>query len=137
MAKSELKTQENNASVKEFIEKIEHPQKKSDAYELLSLFEKTTDCEAKMWGGSIIGFGKTTLKYASGREIDWMLAGFSPRKQNFSIYLTCDISQYQNQLEQLGKYKTGKGCLYINKLSDIDMNALEKLILESIKENKH
>ncbi|MCB9226140.1 MAG: DUF1801 domain-containing protein [Chitinophagales bacterium] len=135
---AELKTKQTDASVEAFLNKVESEQKKADAFFLLDLFTEITKEEPKMWGGSIIGFGTMPLKYASGREIDWPIIAFSPRKQNFSIYLTCDISQYQKTLSKLGKYKTGKGCLYINKLSDIDMSVFENLIKESIKnETKH
>lgn len=130
---AELKTKQNDASVEEFLNKIENESKKKDAYALLEMFEKLSKEKPKMWGGSIIGYGSTPLKYASGRELDWPLIAFSPRKQNFSLYLTCDISQYEKNLEKLGKHKTGKGCLYINKLADIDIKVLENLVKDSLK----
>jgi hypothetical protein len=89
-----------------------------------------------MWGDSIIGFGKCHLKYASGRELDWFYVGFSPRKASLSLYLTCDLSQYGKLLKRLGKYKSGKGCLYVKTLDDVDRDVLKQLIAASIVEMK-
>jgi hypothetical protein len=89
-----------------------------------------------MWGPSIIGFGDVRYQYATGRVGDWFVAGFSPRKQSISLYLTCDIQQHADLLEKLGKHKTGKGCLYVNKLDDIHLPTLEKLVKRSVQESK-
>ena len=134
---AELKTKKNDASVEDFINTVEHEGKREDAFQILALMKTITKEEPKMWGNSIIGFGDEHYKYASGREGDWFKCGFSPRKANISFYLMgCDISQANDLLEKLGKHKTGKGCLYINKLADIDINVLEKLIKKAYEEGK-
>jgi hypothetical protein len=131
MGKYELKTKVNDSSVTDFLNQIEDEKKREESFQLLDFFSKITDEEPKMWGGSIIGFGSYHYKYASGQEGDWMKVGFSPRKQKFSIYLMSGFEELQNHLNGLGKYKTGKGCLYVNKLADIDIDILEKMVLES------
>ena len=129
---SELKTKCNNSSVIDFINSIEHKGKKKDAFEILKIMQKVTKESPRMWGTSIIGFGSLHYKYASGRKGDWFKCGFSPRKSMFSLYLMgCDISKAKNILNRLGKHKTGKGCLYINKLADINEEVLKELIKES------
>ena len=134
---AELKTKKNQASVEAFINLVEHEGKRKDAFEILEMMITITNEEPKMWGTSIIGFGDVRYKYASGREGDWFKVGFSPRKANVSLYLMgCDISKADSILSRLGKYKTGKGCLYINKLADIDKNVLKELIIEAY-ENGH
>ncbi|MCB9174846.1 MAG: DUF1801 domain-containing protein [Flavobacteriales bacterium] len=134
---AELKTKKNQASVEAFINLVEHEGKRKDAFEILEMMATITNEEPKMWGTSIIGFGDVRYKYASGREGDWFKVGFSPRKANVSLYLMgCDISKADSILSRLGKYKTGKGCLYINKLADIDKNVLKELIKEAY-ENGH
>ncbi len=135
---AELKTKPNNASIDEFLATIKNEQKRADSYQIIELMQLITETEPKMWGGSIIGFGDYHYKYASGREGDWFLTGFSPRKQNFSIYLmSCDNDKdFPELFAKLGKYKTGKSCLYINKLADIDTHVLEQLIRQSITELK-
>ncbi len=100
----------------------------------MDLFSETTGYEAKMWGSSIIGFGKYQYKYKSGHEGEWMLVGFSPRKQNFSLYLMSGIEKMEDLLEKFGKYKTGKACIYINKLDDVDEAVLRDMIQRSINE---
>ncbi|MFD2637800.1 DUF1801 domain-containing protein [Piscibacillus salipiscarius] len=130
----ELKTKQNDNSVIEFIESVDQPKKREDAYKLLDLFSETTGYEAKMWGSSIIGFGKYQYKYKSGHEGEWMLVGFSPRKQNFSLYLMSGIEKMEDLLEKFGKYKTGKACIYINKLDDVDEAVLRDMIQRSINE---
>lgn len=134
----ELKTKPNNASIDEFLATIKNEQKRADSYQIIELMQLITKAEPKMWGGSIIGFGDYHYKYASGREGNWFLTGFSPRKQNFSIYLmSCDNeNDFPELFSKLGKYKTGKSCLYLNKLADIDINILEQLIRQSITELK-
>lgn len=134
---AELKTQKNNASVDDFINAVESEQKRNDAFEILEMMKQITKERPKMWGSSIIGFGDVRYKYASGREGDWFKVGFSPRKANVSLYLMgCDISKADSILGRLGKYKTGKGCLYINKLADIDKEVLKELVKEGY-ENGH
>jgi hypothetical protein len=135
---AELKTQKNNASVKDFIESVSSKAKKDDSYQLLKIFEDTTNYPATMWGDSIIGFGE--YYYESDRSTQkghWPLTGFSPRKQNISIYIMPGFSQYQDLLSNLGKHKTSKGsCLYINKLADIDIEILKEIISLSVEEMK-
>ncbi len=129
---AELKTQKNDASVKDFLNTVENEKRKQDSFVILDLMKKITQSEPSMWGPSIIGFGSYHYKYASGREGDWFLTGFSPRKQSLSIYIMSGFKKYEEILGRLGKYKTGKSCLYINKLEDIDMDVLEHLITESV-----
>ena len=133
---AELKTKETEASVQAFIETVSDEKRRKDCFEVMKLLAKITKAEAKMWGANIIGFGTFRLRYPNGREIDWMQVGLSPRKQNLTVYLHgayVDASLETHELLQsLGKVKTGKGCLYIKKLEDIDMVTLEKLIRASI-----
>ncbi|GIO25727.1 DUF1801 domain-containing protein [Ornithinibacillus bavariensis] len=129
----ELKTKENDGSVIEFIEAVENPRKREDAYQLLDIFTNTTGYPAKMWGTSIIGFGAYHYKYASGHEGDAPLVGYSPRKAKISLYLAPGDQNRGELLEKLGKHTSGKGCIYINKLADIDTKVLEKLIQHSVK----
>ena len=134
---AELKTKKNKSSVMNFINSIDHEGKRNDAMEILEMMRKITGEQPKMWGSSIIGFGDLHYKYASGREGDWFKCGFSPRKANISMYLMqCDISRAQDLLDQLGKHKTGKGCLYINKLADINKEILKIIIKESYENPK-
>lgn len=126
-----LKTKASDNSVIDFIEKIENAQKKADAYLLLEIFSETSKYEAKMWGDSMIGFGSYHYKYASGHEGDAFLVGFSPRKAKISLYL--DLWEPESEvLTRLGKYTNGKACVYINKLSDIDVEILKQLIAISV-----
>lgn len=128
----EPKTKPTEVSVEEFIEEIQQPQKKEDAYALLSLFAEVTGEEAKMWGPSIIGFGKYHYRYATGHEGDAPLAAFSPRKTALTLYFMLPDERRKELLEKLGKHKTGKGCVYVNKLSDIDSAVLKDMIRENI-----
>ncbi|WP_010676671.1 DUF1801 domain-containing protein [Bacillus timonensis] len=128
----ELKTKENDASVIEFIEKVENLKKKEDAYKLLDIFTEATGYPAKMWGPSIIGFGSYHYKYASGHEGDAPLVGFSPRKAKISLYFATGDSRREELLEKFGKHTTGKACVYINKVADIDVEVLKELINQSI-----
>ena len=129
----ELKTKENENSVIEFIENVENPRKKEDAYRLLDIFSETTGYQAKMWGPSIIGFGAYHYKYSSGHEGDAPLVGFSPRKAKVSLYFAPGESEREQLLEKFGKHTRGKGCVYINKLADVDVETLKELIIQSIK----
>jgi len=130
---AENKTKPTTKSVPEFLEQIEDPKRRTDCMTLAQLMERLSGSKPKMWGDSILGFGDYHYKYASGREGDWFQVGFSPRKQNLTIYVMGYLEHYSELLEGLGKYKHGKGCLYINKLEDIDMAVLENLISTSIK----
>lgn len=131
---SDLKTRPGTRSVDKFIASIENQRRRKDALLLLSLFERLTNTRAVLWGDSIVGFGHYHYQYASGREGDWPVTGFSPRKQNLSIYIMPGFSEHQVLLAQLGKHKTGVSCLTINKLDDINIGVLEKLILASIRQ---
>lgn len=128
----ELKTKETDNSVIEFIESVESPRKRDDAYQLLDIFTETTGYEAKMWGPSIIGFGKYHYKYKSGHEGDAPLVGFSPRKARFSLYFATGDSKREALLKEFGRHKTGKACVYINKVADINVDILKELINQSV-----
>ena len=131
---AEIKTKPTDSSVEEFINKVADEQKRRDCFVLLKLMEKATKEKPKMWGASLIGFGQLRYKSpATGREVDWLKIGFSPRKANLSLYLTMDIQRFAPQLKKLGKHKTGVGCLYINKLEDVDMKVLEEMIDVAVK----
>lgn len=123
-----IKTTQNAASVEDFINKVDSEQKKKDSYVILEMMKKATKEEPKMWGSSIIGFGSEKYKSpATGREVDWFRLGFSPRKANLTLYFM-GFGQHKESLEKLGKHKTGAGCLYINKLEDVDVKVLKKMI---------
>ncbi|HEU5165648.1 MAG TPA: DUF1801 domain-containing protein [Chitinophagaceae bacterium] len=124
---SELKTQVNNASVEEFIGAVKDEEIRSDCLTLLDLMKKTTKEEPKMWGSSIVGFGTFHYKGKSGREGDWFVTGFSPRKQNMTVYFCLGFKHLAPQLKSLGKFKTSMGCLYFKKISDIDIKVLTEM----------
>jgi len=130
--KAEIKTSQNAASVEDFINSVQDEQKRKDSFEILKMMQKITGEKPKMWGSSLIGFGKKTFKSpTSGREVDWFLLGFSPRKANLSLYMGLNIQDHAAELKKLGKHKTGVGCLYINKLDDIDVKVLKEMMVES------
>ena len=131
---AELKTRLTRASVGKFLEGIKDEKKRQDCYQLLKIMKKATRAEPKMWGTSIIGFGDYHYVYASGREGDWFITGFSPRVQNLTLYTMGGFDR--DVLKRLGKYKLGKGCLYINKLEDVDTKVLDELITKSVKKSK-
>jgi len=133
---TELKTKPTKKSVENFLKKVEHPTKREDSLRILELMKEITQEKPVMWGDSIVGFGSYRYKYASGREGDWPLVGFSPRKQNLTLYIMSGFEKYEKLLENLGKFKTGKSCLYINKLKDVDIRILKELILESVEHMK-
>jgi hypothetical protein len=133
---TELKTKPTDKGVDEFLKKVEHPIKREDSYKIINLMKEVTKEEPIMWGDSIVGFGSYHYKYASGREGNWFLVGFSPRKQNLTVYLMTGFEKFQGILKDLGKFKTGKSCLYINKLKDINMQKLKELVKESVKHLK-
>lgn len=128
----ELKTKETDNSVIEFIESVEHPGKREDAYQLLDIFTETTGYEAKMWGPSIIGFGSYHYVYKTGHEGDAPLVGFSPRKAKISLYFATGDPDRDQLLERFGKHTSGKACVYINKVADIDVDVLKELINQSV-----
>lgn len=130
MAKlAQIKTQQTAASVEDFIANVKDEQQRKDSLAILEIMKEISGKEPKMWGASLIGFGNKIYKSPkTGRAVDWFLLGFSPRKANLSLHLVFDINQYADTLKTLGKYKTGAGCLYINKLDDIDIEVLKELI---------
>ncbi|MEO7538789.1 MAG: DUF1801 domain-containing protein [Pyrinomonadaceae bacterium] len=132
MAKAKIKTTENNASVDEFLNAVADEQKRTDSRVVLEMMKQATGDEPKMWGPAIIGFGFRTVKSPSGREVDWLDIGFSPRKGNLSLYVLNGAAGQSDLLARLGKYKAGLGCLYIKRLTDVDQGVLEELIEASI-----
>ncbi len=130
---AEIKTKQTAESVDSFIENIPHEQKRKDSQVILKMMEKAMKEKPKMWGSSMIGFGNVRYKSpATGREVDWFKIGFSPRKANISLHLI-DLKRHEEALTKLGKHKTGVGCLYINKLEDVDTKILEKMIAAASK----
>ena len=130
---AELKTKLNDASVEDFINSIEDEKKREFAFTISEMMQKITKAEPKMWGDSIVGFGSYHYKSKSGREGDWMLVGFSPRKLNMTLYIMSGFTKYEDLLQNMGKFKTSKTCLYIKKQEDIDMKILKQLVTESVK----
>lgn len=131
---AEIKTKQNSSSVEGFIDSISDEKKRKDSHVILKMMEKATKEKPKMWGSSMVGFGEVRYKSpATGREVDWFKIGFSPRKANLSLHLIVEMEQYAEMLNKLGKHKIGKGCLYINKLEDIDVKVLEKIIMAAAK----
>jgi hypothetical protein len=132
MAKAEPKTRETEASVDKFIDKLTDPVQREDTRAISAMMERISGEKPKMWGPSIIGFGSKPLKYASGRELDWPRVAFSPRKGSISLYLT-SLNVLADELAKFGKYKTGKGCIYVKRLDDVDTKVLEKMIKKTLK----
>jgi hypothetical protein len=131
---SEMKTQKNDADVIVFLNGIEDEQRRKDSFLVLEMMKELTGKEPKMWGDSIIGFDTYHYRYASGREGDWMKVGFSPRKQALTLYLSYGFEEKQDLLQRLGKHKTGKACLYIKKMEDVDTDVLRELIEQTLAE---
>jgi len=129
---AELKTKKNENSVHDFLNAIDNEQRKSDCFELLEIMKNLTGEEAAMWGESMVGFGSYHYKYKSGREGDWFLTGFSPRKQNLTIYIMSGFEPFSAKINELGKYKTSSSCLYVKKLEDIDKKQLQHIIKKSV-----
>ena len=125
---AELKTKPHDASVDDFLNSIPEEGKRTDAFAIMKLMKQVTRKKPKMWGPSIVGFGEYHYKYDSGREGDWFLTGFSPRKQNLTLYIMSGFARYATLMKRLGKYKIGKSCLYIKRLDDIDVTVLKELI---------
>ena len=130
---AELKTKPTNASVEKFLNQITDETRRDDCFKVAKMMEEITGEKPKMWGPSIVGFGTYHYKYASGREGDWPIAAFSPRKQDLTLYLLPGFSKQEDLMKQLGKHSTGKSCLYIKRLSDVHVPTLKKLIRESVK----
>lgn len=133
MAQAQNKTQKTVSSVNDFLNSIDDETKRADSKAVLKLMKEVTKEEPKMWGSSIIGFGDVHLKYESGRELDWFKMGFSPRKQNIALYSMDIFEEHPELFEKLGKHKTGKGCLYINKLADINIDVFKEIMETSLK----
>ena len=131
MAKAELKTRPTGASVNDFIASVEVPVRRADAEKTLELFTRITGEKPTMWGPAIVGFGSRALEYASGRELDWPIIAFSPRKQNMTLYVVCNSPKQPELLAKLGKHSTSVSCLYIKKLSDVDANVLEAVVRDA------
>ena len=129
---AELKTKQTEESVEAFLNGVADEKKRQDCFTILELMKQVTGMEPKMWGTSLVGFGSYHYKYKSGREGDWFLTGFSPRKQNLTLYIMSGFSQYDALLSTLGKFKTGKSCLYIKKIEDIDFQTLRELVKQSV-----
>ena len=133
---AELKTKRTEASVDDFIAGIADEQRREDCRALLAMMKRVTKAPPKMWGASMVGFGSYHYRYASGREGEWFLAGFSPRRQDLTVYVMAGFEDYPELMARLGKYKTGKSCLYLKRLADVDAAVLEKLIAASVRDMK-
>ena len=129
---TENKTQITKASVEDFLNAVEHAGKRSDSVTILEMMREVTGMEPAMWGPSIVGFGSYHYKYASGREGDFPVTGFSPRKQNLTLYIMPGFDAYESLLSKLGKHTLGKSCLYIKKLADVDLEVLKELVAKSV-----
>jgi hypothetical protein len=134
--KAGLKTKVNNASVEGFLNTVKDEATRKDCYEIMKMMKQVTKEPPMMWGSSIVGFGSYHYKGKSGREGDWMLTGFSPRKQNLTLYLMGGFDSQKDLLKKLGKFKTSVGCLYIKKLDDVDRKVLKDLVAASVKRMK-
>lgn len=131
----EIKTKKTAASVADFLDSIPEPQKREDCRAIAKMMQAATKAQPKMWGPSIVGFGQCRWVYPNGKEMDWMQIAFSPRKANITLYLT-DAVLKSDLIEKLGKNACGKGCLYIKKLSDVDVPTLKKLIQQTVRQRK-
>ena len=131
---AELKTKPTQASVKEFLNQIPDPERRQDCFAVAKIMEDITGDKPKMWGPSIVGFGTYHYKYASGREGDWPVTGFSPRKKDLTLYIMMGFEKHDELMKQLGKHSVGKSCLYIKRLSDVHLPTLKKLIKVSVKQ---
>lgn len=129
---SELKTVPTEASVERFLDAVEDPARRADSRALLELMSRVTGEPPRMWGASMVGFGTYHYRYASGREGDWFLTGFAPRKNDLTLYVMAGFTAYDDLMSRLGKHRTGKSCLYLKRLSDVSADVLEELIRESV-----
>jgi len=130
---AELKTKRNDGSVDDFLNSIKDEKVREDCWVIVDIMQKATKAKPQMWGSSIVGFGSRRYKYASGREIEWMLIAFSPRKQNITLYISSGFEGYDELMSQLGKHSCSKACIYIKRLSDVHLPTLKKLISGSVK----
>lgn len=133
MAKADVKTRPTGASVVEFLDRVADERQRGDAFRVLGMFERITGEEPVMWGPAIVGFGSRAIKYADGRELDWPIAAFSPRKANLTLYVICGSPDQPTLLARLGKHTSSVACLYIKKLADVDEGVLEELIADSVR----
>jgi len=129
---AELKTKKTTASVEKFLNSVSDEQRRKDCFRLLEIMKAATKSDPAMWGTSIVGFGTYQYAYASGRALEWFLVGFSPRKQDLTLYIVPGLERYPSLMKKLGKHKTGRSCLYIKKLDDVDLTTLKQLIKQSI-----
>ena len=129
---AELKTRRNKGDVKAFLNSVTDDRKRQEGFAILEMMKQVTGLEPEMWGDSIVGFGSYHYRYASGREGDWFLTGFSPRAQNLTLYIMAGFDDYDGLLKQLGRHSTGKSCLYIKKLEDVDLEVLKELVRKSV-----
>lgn len=137
MAKAKIKTTQNEASVEDFLNSVTDERQRADSVKIDEIMRRVSGEKPKMWGSSIVGYSMRHIVSNSGREVDWLIIGFSPRKGKLSLYISVgNMDRYEKYLAKLGKYKTGMGCLYINKLSDVDESVLEDLIAASFKNNR-
>ena len=127
-----LKTKKTNADVEKFLNTVSDEQRRKDCFKLVDLMKAATKSDPAMWGTSIVGFGRHQYKYDSGRALEWFVIGFSPRKQDLTLYIMPGVERYPELMKKLGKYKTGRSCLYIKKLEDVDLPTLEQLIKQSV-----
>lgn len=130
---AENKTKPTKQSVTAFVNSIDDDQKRADVKKVAAMMRRATGARAAMWGSSIVGYGRYHYKYESGREGDFMLTGYSPRKQALTVYIIAGFGRFESLMNKLGKYKTGKSCLYIKRLADVDEKVLERLIVDSVK----
>ena len=133
---AELKTQRTKASVDDFLQGSVDETRRRDCLRLVQIMKQATKAEAEMWGTGIVGFGRCHYKYASGREGDWFLTGFASRKRDLTVYIMAGFERYEALLEKLGKHKTGKSCLYVKRLGDVDLEVLKELVSASVKQMK-
>lgn len=133
---AELKTKKTQASVDAFIESIPDESRRDDCRAVLQLMKKATRVEPKLWGTNVVGFGDVHMTYESGRELDWFLVGFAPRKDTITLYLMSGFPRHEALMRKLGRFKTGKGCLYLKRLADVDETVLRQLIEASVKAMK-
>ena len=131
MAKYEPKTRETDGSIEDFLNSVENKERRDDGFRVLEMFTRLTGEKPKMWGPAIIGFGKVILEYSDGSEFDWPAVGFSPRKQNLTLYVRPGTEKQKELLEKLGKHSTSGSCLYIKRLSDVDAKVFEKIIADA------
>ena len=133
---AELKTKKTTASVEKFLNGVADEQRRKDCFKVLEIMKAATRSEPAMWGTSIVGFGHRLYKYSSGRELDWFLVGFAPRKQDLTLYIMPGVERYPSLMKKLGKHKTGKSCLYVKTLADVDIATLKQLIKQSVADIK-